>query len=300
MNELDGDESAVTVVTPTMNSALHLGAALASLEGAPPGTEHIVVDGGSTDETQAIARASKRSRLIELPGSGIYDALNAGVEHATRPWVFFVNSDDLVSPKAFAAFRSAAAGADIVCGSAHIFSDFGAAQDSVIAVEPPVCGARLSLASVLFSTPIINAMFFRRDLFSRIGGFDSAYRIAADREFLARAALYGVPAARLGVCTYRYRSHEGSTTLSRDPSRAGAYLDEHVKLAAGLAMTFHLKPADRRLVSQFRAYTRAQQARMALAQGRFSCALRAVLLDPGCAVGVISARWYQRKGRRQC
>ncbi|MGK4455822.1 hypothetical protein, partial [Klebsiella pneumoniae] len=54
---------------------------------------------------------------------------------------------------------------------------------------------RLTVALALYGPVVINARFFRRRLFDRLGGFCPQFRIAGDRDFLLRCAVAGVPAA---------------------------------------------------------------------------------------------------------
>jgi glycosyltransferase involved in cell wall biosynthesis len=86
----------VSVIIPTYNRAALLpravGSALRSLE---PGDEVIVVDDGSTDDTEAALRPVRdRIRLVRLPHGGAGRARNRGVARATGSLVAFLDSDD--------------------------------------------------------------------------------------------------------------------------------------------------------------------------------------------------------------
>ena len=58
--------------------------------------EYIVVDGGSIDGTLAIIEEYRHiiTKLVSEPDSGIYDAMNKGVQMATGDWIHILNSDD--------------------------------------------------------------------------------------------------------------------------------------------------------------------------------------------------------------
>ncbi|WP_239992191.1 TIGR04283 family arsenosugar biosynthesis glycosyltransferase [Rhodopila globiformis] len=92
--------TAISVVIPALNAAARLGGTLAALG---PGPEVIVVDGGSTDETAAIAAAAGARVLAAPRGRG--SQIVAGVAAATRPWLLILHADTRLGP----GWRAAAA-----------------------------------------------------------------------------------------------------------------------------------------------------------------------------------------------
>ena len=58
--------------------------------------EHIIVDGGSTDNTLQICNSfSHVSKIISETDEGIYDAFNKGLNIATGNVIGFLNADDV-------------------------------------------------------------------------------------------------------------------------------------------------------------------------------------------------------------
>lgn len=84
----------VSFVVPTHNEGEYLRSALASIAGLDTGYEHevIVVDGGSTDDTRAIAREYDAT-VLEEPDSSIGQARNRGAARANGEWLAFVDAD---------------------------------------------------------------------------------------------------------------------------------------------------------------------------------------------------------------
>jgi rSAM/selenodomain-associated transferase 2 len=83
----------ISVVTPTLNAAATLGLSLAALREAD---EIIVADGGSTDESLAIAERHG-ARLVRTPrGRGLQ--LAAGAAAAKGDWLLFLHADTLLAP----------------------------------------------------------------------------------------------------------------------------------------------------------------------------------------------------------
>ena len=85
--------SRVSVVIPTLNEAEHLPGALASVDWAD---EVIVVDGGSTDETVSLARATG-ARVLVVEGRTIAAQRNAGIAAAHHHWILALDADERVT-----------------------------------------------------------------------------------------------------------------------------------------------------------------------------------------------------------
>jgi len=83
----------LTVVIPTRNEAWQIAEALTSLRWAD---EVIVADGGSTDDTVAIARAHG-ARVIEVKGPTIAAQRNAAIAAARNQWVLALDADERVT-----------------------------------------------------------------------------------------------------------------------------------------------------------------------------------------------------------
>jgi rSAM/selenodomain-associated transferase 2 len=80
----------VSIVIPTLNAGATLAGCLCRLEGAQ-GAEIIVVDGGSLDNTIAIARRHGASVISAKRGRG--SQLRAGAAQASRTWLLFLHAD---------------------------------------------------------------------------------------------------------------------------------------------------------------------------------------------------------------
>ncbi|HYD64566.1 glycosyltransferase family 2 protein [Azospirillum sp.] len=95
----------VTIVTPSFNQAAFLPATLASVAGQTyPHIEHLVRDGGSTDASVAILAAtplsSRRFTWRSERDGGQAAAINRAIGESTGQIIGWLNSDDLLTPKA--------------------------------------------------------------------------------------------------------------------------------------------------------------------------------------------------------
>jgi glycosyltransferase involved in cell wall biosynthesis len=89
------DRAPVTIVVPTLNEAGQIVDALIDFRWA---NEVIVVDGGSTDDTVALAE-SAGAHVLSLHGETIAAQRNAGIAAARNTWVLALDADERVSPE---------------------------------------------------------------------------------------------------------------------------------------------------------------------------------------------------------
>jgi glycosyltransferase involved in cell wall biosynthesis len=223
----------IAVVIPALNAAEHLRTALASLAGQEAEFEAVLVDGGSCDDTVAIATQAG-VRVISAPGTSIYEAHNRGFAETRAPAIVLLNADDVLLPGALAAWRDAlvrAPAAGMARGRAT-FAEIGSAG-----VAGPVEGAD-ERAAVALDTDLllrgpcaINSLCIRRTVLDRIGAFDTAYRLAADREWMLRAWISEVPLVEIERPVYRYLMHDGSSTIDRARKNFALVRRENIDIA---------------------------------------------------------------------
>jgi rSAM/selenodomain-associated transferase 2 len=90
------EQIAVSVVIPTLDAAAELPAALAALGGSRLIREIILADGGSADDTVAIADAAGARTLVTPRGRGTQ--LAAGAAAASGDWLLFLHADCRLAP----------------------------------------------------------------------------------------------------------------------------------------------------------------------------------------------------------
>jgi putative colanic acid biosynthesis glycosyltransferase len=175
----------VSVITVVYNGAEHLAKTIRAVaEQSYPNVEHIVIDGGSTDGSVDIIRANDETigYWICEPDSGIYDAMNKGIELVTdsSSYIIFANSDDrLHSPTAIADAVAAGNGADLIHGC-MILGDGNFAA---------VVGKAVTSDDLATQTICHPSTFVKREVFDRVGKFDTSYRVAADYDHVVRCFL---------------------------------------------------------------------------------------------------------------
>ena len=97
-----------TIITPSLNYGHFIGECLESVAGQVDDSkaekicgieiEHIVIDGGSTDESAEVVARFPHVKWIQESDDGMSDAINKGFDKATGEWVMWLNADDRLKP----------------------------------------------------------------------------------------------------------------------------------------------------------------------------------------------------------
>lgn len=181
----------ISVVTVCFNAAASIGDTLASVaRQTNVEFEHIIVDGGSRDDTMEVIRKHEHDRLFAKSerDAGIYDAMNKGVARATGDYVLFLNADDyLARPDALALAAAKLAETSVDC----LFADTRFVGSDGRTPQNRLYSARRFAPWWLRMgmQPPHPSMLMRRTLIRDLGGFDTNYRIAGDFDLIARAVL---------------------------------------------------------------------------------------------------------------
>lgn len=269
----DATAPLVSVVTPSYNQARYIRETIASVLGQDyPNLEYWVIDGGSTDGTQAILReheADPRFNWLSEPDRGQADAVNKGWRRCRGELLGWVNSDDTYLPgslRARVAFLIGHPAVDAVYGDAQWVSASG---------EPigTLRGRPLEPGSMLDENYVAQpTVLQRRRLVEGLGPLRIDLHYALDFDYYARAALEH-QLAYMPQTLATYRVHPESKTV------AGAlgFVSEFAAVVEQLFTLPGLPPAlqgrRRALVSDH--YYRV--ARVALRAGERDLAGRALL-----------------------
>jgi glycosyltransferase involved in cell wall biosynthesis len=267
----------VSIITPAYNAAEFLPATIASvLAQTWRDFELLLVDDGSTDETQQIARAWQRAdprvRILSRPHGGPSAARNTAIAKARGDYFALIDSDDLWHPTflesqmaVFAERRPV----DIVTGNGY---NLGGPHDGQPFNPVGSSPRELSLLDILESE---NAVFimsvFRRAVVERIGGFDERLPLNEDYDFWIRAAFAGFVIVRNPVPLGDYRRRPNSISANQIQMVTGAMrvLRRARELCANRPR--ELAAIDRQLV-RFEQDRLLASAKANLVQGNFTAA----------------------------
>ncbi len=111
----------ISVIIPTLNEEGTLGPTLRRLQHQAEPFEIIVVDGGSGDETQTLAR-SRGATVLEAP-QGRATQMNHGAEHAAGSVFLFLHADTLLPPDGLSTIRNVLEDRDTASGTFRLQFD---------------------------------------------------------------------------------------------------------------------------------------------------------------------------------
>jgi glycosyltransferase involved in cell wall biosynthesis len=178
----------VSIITVTLNSAKTIKDCIVSVNSQTfSNIEHIIVDGGSKDNTIDIIRSmpGRVVRLVSEPDKGMYDAMNKGINMATGDIIGILNSDDFFSS------------ANVITKVAEVFEKNGieAVYGDVHFVHPD----NLNKCVRYYSSGIFKPSLFRfgfmlahpsfymkKDCYEKYGLYSVDYTIASDYDLLIR------------------------------------------------------------------------------------------------------------------
>lgn len=212
----------ISIVTPSFNQGAFIEETILSVANQGyPNVEHVVIDGGSSDETRAVlARYSDVLAYWESESDrGQSHAINKGMARATGDILTWLNSDDRLAPGALAAaamaFRHSRA--DMVAGVAELYREdrlvgrhVTACSDGPLPLDDVLDLQRCWYAGQFFYQPEV---MFTRELWERVGGrVDESLTYSMDYELWVRFAEAGARLHVIGRPLAQFRMHASQKT----------------------------------------------------------------------------------------
>ncbi len=196
------DNPLVSVVIPTYNRANLIPAAIESVLGQTyKHVELIIVDDGSTDDTQTVLRSyGDKIRVILQQNAGPAIARNRGIAIAKGDIIAFLDSDDQWLPAKLERQVDSlkVAGPEVICSLCNCtvyYSNGKKTSTFAIADTIPECdtGVWLNPVEVLLNRFVMfnQAVAIRREVLERVGYFDETLRFGEDYDLPFRLAMEG-------------------------------------------------------------------------------------------------------------
>ncbi len=179
----------VTIVVATYNNKSTVQQCIDSVaQQTYPHKELILIDGGSSDGTVDVLKASQQkiAHWISEPDRGIYHAWNKALARARGEWICFLGADDYfwdatVLERISEQFRIVPASIRVLYGQNMLVNANGERLYQM--GESWDVAKTQFLAGMCLPHP---GMMHHRSLFEEYGPFDESFRIAGDYEMLLR------------------------------------------------------------------------------------------------------------------
>lgn len=181
-----------TIVTVCYNSVETIEQTFKSLlQQAYDNYDYIVIDGGSTDGTLNIIKQYEdkfegKMQWISEADNGIYDAMNKGINMSRGNVIGFLNSDDYYEKDTLynvSEFLKVNKYADFIYGRTNLVYNFNSSM--VIKLDNPV--NKITHQTLNKGMGFIHqSSFVRRNVFEKIGNFNTNFKIGADWDFVIR------------------------------------------------------------------------------------------------------------------
>lgn len=207
----------ISAVIPVKNGEDFIADAIGSLlEQGDIVQEIVVVNNGSTDNTEGVVRSCSdaRIKLVQSDIPNLPLSRNIGVDHASGTWLYFLDADDRVFPGSLKALLDAVPDEPdyaVVYGDyqrlTHEGEPYGARSMLPHARKPD--GDVLS-AFLTGNKMIVGSQIVRADWFRKVGGFNPEIRFAEDWEFWCRMAAHAKFRFVPGLTVLGYRMQPNS------------------------------------------------------------------------------------------
>ncbi|MBK1827832.1 glycosyltransferase family 2 protein [Haloferula rosea] len=225
-----------SIVTPSLNHGQFLEDCLSSVASQRDvSLEHLVLDGGSSDESEEIAARFPGVEWLCEPDRGISHAINKGFGRAKGDWVMWLNADDRLKDGVLAELLGflASSSADVCYGDWDFIDASGRHLRSVSA-------ARWSNFAHIHHECLIGstAAFLRRSSVIDAGfRLREDFRYVMDGEFYARLANAGLELRHVPVKVADFRMHGDNASQrhlgrTREMDRIMAAERQHVESRA--------------------------------------------------------------------
>jgi glycosyltransferase involved in cell wall biosynthesis len=197
----------VSVIIPVYNGERYLAQAIESiLTQTYTPIELIVIDDGSVDNSSYIARSFKEVNYYYQLNQGVAAARNKGIAVSHGEFIAFLDQDDI--------WTHDKVDVQIEYLLHHPETD-GVLSKQQLFLEPgihPPGWLKIDLLQTEQTGYFPSALIVRKDVFTKIGGFDSTYTHASDVDWIARAKDAGILLCMLPHVLFHRRIHSANAS----------------------------------------------------------------------------------------
>lgn len=211
----------ISIITPSFNQGRFIEETILSIKNQSyKNVEHIIIDGGSTDDTIDIIKKYEKTynmKWISEKDEGQADAINKGFKKSTGNILTWLNSDDTYNKNALAEVASkfnSNSNCMFIYGSANIIDDSNNMIKAAHEVED--YNRKLLEKRDYISQP---STFYRKELIDRIGLLDKNLYWTMDWDLWLRASKI-CNLDKVNFTFANMRVYEGIKTLTKIDKRS--------------------------------------------------------------------------------
>ena len=233
----------VSVIIPSFNRGHCIAGSVESvLAQSFQDLEVIVVDDGSTDDTQKVlARFGSRIRVIRQDNGGVSAARNAGIRVARARWIAFQDSDDTWRPEKLQAQIECLERYQGQMCFTRTESDSGEKLEDIEDIASTCIdagvysidqGAAIDAVSNARCHPLLQTSVIARELLERVGNFDTSLSAAEDTLLIFNLAFFAGFLYVDRPLAVIHRGSSGSLTYDPRPESAARRYASYTRVQA--------------------------------------------------------------------
>ncbi len=232
----------ISIITPSYNQGQFIEETILSIISQNyPNLEYIIIDGGSSDNTLEIIKKYELylTYWTSEKDNGQSEAINKGFKMATGEIIGWLNSDDILMPDALIriadSFKSGK-NLDFLNGYTVVIDD----NSKIITSHFTLKQKRWYAEHGIF---YINqpAMFWKREIFNKIGFLKEDFHTQMDKELMIRIFEHDFRIGHLKKILAGFRVHDKAKSAGNSVS-INWFLKENAKLLAVYSKSYGQKP----------------------------------------------------------
>ena len=180
----------ISIITPSYNQGKYIESTIKSVLAQDyPNFEHIIIDGGSTDNTIQVIKKYPHLKWISEKDNGQSDAFNKGLKMSTGEIIGWINSDDFYKPNIFdSVVKAIDENVDWIIGNICLL-------DEVAKTKQWIKSPEITLRSLQRNPHIVRQQgaFFKKSTLVRVHGLDPKLELAMDYDLWLKLVKVSTP-----------------------------------------------------------------------------------------------------------
>lgn len=190
----------LSVIIPAYNEEKHIGKCISSVKSQDKKIEHeIIVSCSGTDNTAYIAKKAG-AKTVFGPKKGPAFGRNIGAKKAKGKYLLFIDADSTIDKNVFSALSDGMRDGRNAVFLAMLKQDKGGRAGNIIFKAFNAINGFLIRRACRLAVCTGSFICIRKDVFRKIGGFNSGFSLSEDRDLVIKALKYGKPSVLKGAC----------------------------------------------------------------------------------------------------